>query len=73
MIYNSAFAIGDRVVYQYCDGFEEDGGVIVAVRFTKSKVFYDILSDYSAKIDNNVDSALVKWASKEDAPPVIRV
>ena len=38
---------------------EEMEGIIVAVRFTKAKVFYDILDDYYGKVFTNVDSSYV--------------
>lgn len=38
---------------------EEMEGTIVAVRFTKAKVFYDILDDYYSKVFTNVDSSYV--------------
>lgn len=38
---------------------EEMEGTIVAVRFTKAKVFYDILDDYYGKVFTNVDSSYV--------------
>lgn len=34
-------------------------GTIVAVRFTKAKVFYDVISDYYGIVFENVDSAKV--------------
>ena len=38
---------------------EEMFGIVVAVRFTKAKVFYDILDDYYGKVFTNVDSSYV--------------
>jgi hypothetical protein len=38
---------------------EEMDGKVVAVRFTKAKVFYDILDDYYGKVFTNVDSSYV--------------
>lgn len=38
---------------------EEMYGTVVAVRFTKAKVFYDILDDYYGKVFTNVDSSYV--------------
>lgn len=38
---------------------EEMCGIIIAVRFTKAKVFYDILDDYYGKVFTNVDSSYV--------------
>jgi hypothetical protein len=38
---------------------EEMFGTVVAVRFTKAKVFYDILDDYYGKVFTNVDSSYV--------------
>jgi hypothetical protein len=34
-------------------------GVVIAVKFTKSKVFYTILDDYDASVITDKDSALV--------------
>lgn len=52
--FKSYFAIGDTV------DFNSDaltmGGIIVAVRFTKAKVFYDIVEDYNGEVIKNVDS-----------------
>lgn len=38
---------------------EQMYGTVVAVRFTKAKVFYDILNDYYGKVFTNVDSSYV--------------
>ena len=38
---------------------EEIYGTVVAVRFTKAKVFYDVLDDYYGKVFTNVDSSYV--------------
>ena len=38
---------------------EQMYGTVVAVRFTKAKVFYDILDDYYGKVFTNVDSSYV--------------
>lgn len=35
-------------------------GTVIAVRFTKRKVFYDILDEHMGVIFNNVDSANVR-------------
>jgi len=34
-------------------------GTVVAVRFTKAKVFYDVIDDYYGKVFTNVDSSYV--------------
>ena len=38
---------------------EQMYGTVVAVRFTKAKVFYDILDDYYGRVFTNVDSSYV--------------
>ena len=38
---------------------EEMDGTIISVRFTKAKVFYDILNDYYGVVFKNVDSSNV--------------
>jgi hypothetical protein len=38
---------------------EKQRGRIIAVRFTKAKVFYDIVDDYHGHLFNNVDSIKV--------------
>lgn len=38
---------------------EEMRGIVVGIRFTKAKVFYDILDDYYGKVFANVDSSYV--------------
>jgi hypothetical protein len=42
---------------------EEMSGKVVAVRFTKAKVFYDVLDEYYAKVFENVSSNNV-WVPK---------
>ena len=67
MKYESLFAIGDKVSFipmyrhQKRLGIEEETmeGTITAVRFTESKVFYDILDNYYAHLFDNVDSIKV--------------
>lgn len=53
--FESRFAIGDSVDFQIGDECTM-GGIIVAVRFTRAKVFFDIAEDYYGKIIKNVDS-----------------
>lgn len=63
----SSHAIDDEVEFvpmfhqQQSKGITPDlrEGTIVAVRFTKPKVFYDILDEYYAVIFENVDSSKV--------------
>jgi hypothetical protein len=38
---------------------EQMEGTIVSIRFTKAKVFYDILDDYYGRVFTNVDSSNV--------------
>lgn len=64
----SAFDIGQDVVFlpmeSHCEEFgiskEYGYGNITAVRFTKAKVFYDIVDDYYGFLFSNVDSSYVK-------------
>jgi hypothetical protein len=57
--FTSNFAIGDTVVASV--GLTEvQHGVVVAVRFTKGKVFYDILADYDARVYLEIPSDDVK-------------
>lgn len=53
--YPAAYNIGDEVEFN-----DNRTGQIVAVKFTKSKVFYDILDDYDASICKEIDSAFIK-------------
>lgn len=34
-------------------------GEVIAVRFTKAKVFYDVLDDYYGKVFKNIESSYV--------------
>lgn len=60
----STHQIGDyiEIFTCLCGGEDCEGGyiegIVVAVRFTASKVFYDIL-DNNAKVIENIDSILV--------------
>jgi hypothetical protein len=52
----SAFGIGEDVLYRT---HEEDvwrNGTVVSVRFTRSKVFYDVLDHYYAVVARDIDS-----------------
>ena len=51
-IFKSRFAIGDRVKIRYYSGT----AVVVAVRFTKDKVLYDVDRDLGGKTLRDVDS-----------------
>jgi hypothetical protein len=64
----SRFAIGDDVRFLEGGGWDDNGdiiervdryGTITAVKFTKAKVFYDILDDYSGRIFPEIDSTYV--------------
>lgn len=65
--FEAQFDIGTEVLYipmykhQQSKGIEGEklSGMIVAVRFTKAKVMYDILDECSAVIFENVDAANV--------------
>ena len=67
----STIQIGEKVKFipmqTHCDKFKISKeicyGKVVSVKFTESKVFYDILDDYRGIIFDVVDSANVK---KED-------
>jgi hypothetical protein len=58
--YESQFAIGDAVKFRrYMNERETRMGSIVSITFTKAKVFYGVLDDYTAQVRDNVDSRLV--------------
>jgi hypothetical protein len=71
-IFESTYAIGDVVefipMYRDRTAFGIDGekqdGVIVSVRFTKAKVFYDCLSDYYGVLFRDIDSCNVNPIEK---------
>jgi len=46
-------------------------GEIVAIRFTKAKVFYDIIDDYHGIIFDNVDSAFVFELNEEISSEIL--
>lgn len=63
----SLYKIGDNISFipmfihtnKYQISNEKRYGIITAVRFTKSKVFYDIVDDYNGYLFDNVDSSNV--------------
>jgi len=65
MEYQSKLEIGQEVIFtpmarhreEFCINAEEHYGVVVAIKFTKAKVFYDVLCDYYGKVFEMVDSA----------------
>jgi len=65
----SKYAIGETV--DFC--FDIDNlpvadmyrGIITAVRFTKAKVFYDIVDDYSGDLHTRVDSCCLEIPKKK--------
>ena len=65
--FNSKLSIDDSVTFipmfkqstEMGIAQEEMFGTVVAVRFTKAKVFYDILDDYYGRVFTNVDSSYV--------------
>ena len=66
--FESCFAIDEQVGFhpsykqatELCiDGDEQRYGIVVSIRFTKSKVFYDCLCDYLGVIFTNVPSEKV--------------
>jgi hypothetical protein len=67
-IFNSHLSIDDNVTFipsaYYIDEYkikrEEMFGKIIAVRFSKAKVFYDIIDDYYSYLFKNIDSILVE-------------
>lgn len=64
----SQFGIGDVVLWGNPDSMQT--GTITSVKFTKAKVFYDIVDDYSGELITHIDSAmvspLVEKSVKED-------
>lgn len=65
-------AVSFRPMYRHQTlmGIADDtmSGTVIAVRFTKAKVFYDILDDYRGVIFDNVDSCKVWVESKMKSP-----
>lgn len=55
----SQFQIGEDVFFKRYDRDDQKAGQITAVRFTKAKVFYDILDDVSGDVKSNIDSVFV--------------
>lgn len=53
MTYESLFAIGDEVKYN------GDNCVVTAIRFTKSKVFYEVLDEYHGELYKNIPSEYI--------------
>ena len=58
--YPAQFEIGESVSFKTNEEDEERWGSIVKVSFTKAKVFYDILDDYTSTVVENIDSVFVK-------------
>jgi len=54
------FEIDEAVSFITAPGEAERWGTIVKVSFTKAKVWYDILDDYTAQVIEDVDSSFVK-------------
>jgi hypothetical protein len=54
------FEIDEAVSFITAPGDDERWGTIVKVSFTKAKVWYDILDDYTAQVIEDVDSSFVK-------------
>ncbi len=54
------FGIDDEVAVVDCDGVYQFDATVVAVRFTKSKVFYDVISHYDACVSRDMDSSFIK-------------
>ena len=74
--FESKIGIGDQVIFtpMYRHGQErgielsEGFGMVVAIRFSKAKVFYDIVDDYHGIVFDNVDSVKVKTATGGPRP-----
>lgn len=56
----SQFQIGDHVEFLLAQGRIGVWGEVVAIRFTKAKVFYDIIDDTAADIHRDIDSCDVQ-------------
>ena len=73
MDYQSKFTIGEKVkfipMFRHTEAIgiesEQMEGTILAVRFTKAKVMYDICDEYHGKIFDNVDSVKVSGIKTE--------
>lgn len=57
----------ERHCKEMCIGKEESWGTIISVRFTKAKVWYEILDEYHGKIFDKVDSVNV-WMPEKVLP-----
>lgn len=70
--YESQFEIGQEVTFiptmkdcmNYFIEDEELTGQVVSVKFTKSKVFYDIVDEYYGRLFELVDSANISEGSE---------
>jgi hypothetical protein len=56
----SQFEIDEPVSFITAPGDDARWGTVVKVSFTKAKVWYDILDDYTATVAEDIDSAFVK-------------
>ena len=58
--YSTNFRIDDEIEFRRDSDSEYISGRIVAIKFTKMKVLYSILSDYDSYVKDNIDSLNVK-------------
>ena len=54
------FEIDEPVSFKTAESDSERWGTVVKVSFTKAKVWYDILDDYTATVIEDIDSVFVK-------------
>lgn len=68
--FQSLLKITEQVEWKFSDNEQhpfDKYGVIVSVRFTKAKVWYDILDDYTGNVFRDIDSCNVKAPMKYKA------
>lgn len=65
------FGIDDEVAIVDSDGGYQYDATVVAVRFTKSKVFYDVISHYDARVQTEMDSVFVKPMDAMDIADIL--
>jgi hypothetical protein len=62
------FGIDEPVAFKTSQQEPERWGTVVKVSFTKAKVWYDILDDYTATVISDVDSVWVKSLAGKPLP-----
>lgn len=62
------FEIDEQVSFKTSEEDSERWGTVVKVSFTKAKVWYDILDDYTATVIEDIDSVWVKSLKGKSLP-----